>query len=419
MRILICSNRYFVSGGPERYMFSIMKILEDRGHTVIPFAMDYAQNEPTPYSKYFVSHPVDRQFVYFSDIPLTRQRKIRLLLKSLYNREARIKVEQAIQNEKIELVYALQIGNYLSPGCIVGAHRMNIPIVARQSDFHLFCPSYHFLRDGQPCEECKYGLYHAIKYRCLKGSLAVSTARVLGMYVEKALRIGKKIRFVITPTNFMREKLIEFGYPPAKVVRIPTPIDAQAIEPCYTEGTYLLYTGNLNPQKGVRFMVEAMRHHPEVRLKIAGKSSENEEKEIQEIISRHALRNVDLVGFKTGKELGELYRGAIALIMPTLWYENMPNSVLEAMAYGKPLIASSIGSMPELVEDGGNGFLVKPGDSRELADAIKKLLSDRNAALCMGKASRARVLDLHSIERHYSGLHSVFLSCVESKHTIC
>jgi len=418
MRVLVCSNRYFISGGPERYMFSIMKILEDKGHTVVPFAMDYARNEPTPYSKYFVSHPVDRKFVYFGDIPLTRKQKIRLFLKTLYNHEARIKVQQAIKSQKIDLVYALQIGNYLSPGCIVGAYGMGVPIVERQSDFHLLCPSYHFLRDGQPCEECKYGLYHAIKYRCMKGSLAVSGARVLGMYVEKLLRLADKIQIIVTPTKFMGEKLIEFGYPSEKIVHIPTFIDAKAIVPQYEKGEYLLYTGNLNPQKGVRFLVEAMRYHADVHLKIAGKSSENGEKEIKEIVARHSLKNVELVGFKTGRELEVLYQGAIALIMPSIWYENMPNSVLEAMAYGKPVIASNIGSMPEVIEDGKNGFLVKPGNSDELAKVIEKILSDRNAAVAMGKTSRSKVLESHSIENHYSRLHSVFLSCVESKHSV-
>jgi glycosyltransferase involved in cell wall biosynthesis len=416
VRILICSNRYFVSGGPERYLFAISEVLEDKGHTVIPFAMDLARNEPTPYAKYFVPHPVDRNAVYFGEMRLNRREKLRLLVATLYSFEARRRARAIIRAEKIDLVYALQIGNYLSPALVDGAHSLGVPIVSRQSDFHLLCPSYHFLRDGHPCEECRHGLWHAIKYRCMKGSLSVSAGRVLGMYLEHALGTDGKINAFVTPTVFLRNKLVEFGYAPEKVVHIPTPIVADHIEPRYGAGEYLLYTGNLNRHKGVRYLVEAMALHPQLTLKIAGSASEDgRDEELRSIIETRALRNVEMVGFKTGSDLAGLYRGATAVVAPTLWYENMPHSVLEAMAYGKPIIASNIGSMPELVEDGVNGFLVPPGDVSALAAKIGDLLSSTQRIAQMGQASRRRVLEHHSVESHYARLNTLFLSCLSPR----
>ena len=154
-----------------------------------------------------------------------------------------------------------------------------------------------------------------------------------------------------------------------------------------------------------------MKYLPDVHLKIAGKSSEGAEEEIESMIRRLQLSNVSLVGFKSGGELAELYRNAFAAVFPTIWYENMPNSALEAMAYGKPLIASRIGSMTELVSDGENGLLVEPADSRALSKAIARLHADRPLAESMGRASRDRVLGEHTPDTHYSRLMSLFESC--------
>jgi len=414
VRILICNNRYFVSGGPERYLFSIMRMIEENGHTVIPFAVDFARNEPTPYAKYFVPHPVDRNAVYFREMQLDRRQKLRLLLATLYSFEARRRVRDIIRAERIDLVYALQIDNYLSPGLIDGAHSLGVPIVSRQSDFHLMCPAYHFLRDGRPCEECRNGLYHAVKYRCLKGSVAVSAGRVLGMYLERGLGTVGKISALVTPSDFLRRKLIEFGHSPDKVCHIPTPIAVVPPSTSSEGGDYLLYTGNLNPHKGVRYLVEAMHHLPQVRLKIAGQASEGDA-EIGAVIERYGLRNVEMVGFKAAEDLAALYRGAVAVVAPALWYENMPHSVLEGMAYGKPIIASNIGSLPELVEDRVNGLLVEPADSRHLATAIADLLSSPQTMARMGAASRERALRNHSVSVHYARLHQLFRWCIDAK----
>lgn len=411
MNILICSNRYFLSGGPERYLFFIQEMLETNGHKVVPFAIDFAKNKGTPYSKYFVPHPVNKNFVYYSDAKLSPYEKIRLLFATLYNPDVVKRVKKAIRAENIDLVYALQVGNLLSPGIFQAAHALGVPVVSRQSDFQLMCPAYHFLRANKPCEACKNGLHHAIKYRCLKGSVAVSAARVTGMYVERGLRIAEKTAAFVTPTSFLKEKLIEFGFSADKIAHIPTAIDAESIEPTYEDGNHLLYCGNLNLQKGVGYLIEAMQHLPEVQLKIAGKSSEGTERDIESLIRRLGLSNVTLVGFKSGDELADLYRNAFAAVFPTIWYENMPNSVLEAMAYGKPLIASRIGSMTELISDGENGLLVEPANSSALGEAISKLHADRALARSMGKASRERVMRDHTPDMHYARLLALFESC--------
>jgi glycosyltransferase involved in cell wall biosynthesis len=125
-------------------------------------------------------------------------------------------------------------------------------------------------------------------------------------------------------------------------------------------------------------------------LKIAGTGGM--EDEIREFLNRENLSNIELLGFKQGKELEELTKNAKAIVIPSEWYENYPFSCLEAMAYGKPVIASDIGGIPEQIDDGISGFLFEPFSYLHLAEKIEKLQhQNKKEILEMGKAARAKV----------------------------
>jgi len=89
--------------------------------------------------------------------------------------------------------------------------------------------------------------------------------------------------------------------------------------------------------------------------------------------------NIDYVGFKNGQELARLIARARAVVVPSEWYENCPMSLLEAKAYGKPIIGARIGGIPELVREGVDGFLFTPGNIAELKNALGAL--DKNCEL--------------------------------------
>jgi len=408
LRILICNHRYFVSGGPERYMFNVMDILRSHGHHVVPFSIDYERNEPTEYSRYFVSPPAGRDHVSYAEKPLGARQKARMLSKTLYNFEARKRVMEAIKAERIELVYTLQTVNFLYPGIVDGAYKACVPIVARLSDYQLLCPSYVFFRDGRVCEDCKGGFYHALKKPCMQGSRAVTAARVLAMYLQRRMGTSKKVSMFVAPSRFLRDKLIEYGYPRDKVHWVPTPVDTASHVPEYEPGGYALYVGNTREYKGVDVLVRAFGGIPGLRLKIAGISSAAEARTLEDLARDSGADNVEFLGFKDMDELEGLYRGASFVVVPSLWYENTPNVVLEAMAYGKPVLASNLGSMPELVVDGKTGVLFRPGDPADLRKKAVGLVSDRDALVEMGRNARRLVEDGYSKEVHYDMLTGIF-----------
>jgi hypothetical protein len=159
----------------------------------------------------------------------------------------------------------------------------------------------------------------------------------------------------------------------------------------------LVFIGRLEPEKGVEYLLEAMplirAADPEVRLTIVGGGS------LASVLASRAegLRLENTVTFLSHvprTELGRFYATATACVLPSIWSENSPLVAYECLAAGMPMIASRIGGIPELVEDGEAGFTFTPRDSRDLAAKALRLLALPQSELTrMSSAMRARAED--------------------------
>lgn len=389
-------------------MFEVMEMLSTHGHHVVPFSMDFERNHPSPYSKHFAASPMGRDQAYFAEKSLGAAQRVRMLTKALYNFEAREKVTTLIREERIDLVYTIQVVNYLYPAIVDAAHSVGVPVVCRSSDYQLLCPAYHFFRDGKVCEDCKGGLYNALKGACLQGSRAVTGVRILSMYFQGLIGTREKVSGFVAPSKFLRDKLVEYGYLAGKVHWVPTFIDTSQIVPEFAVGGYALYVGNIREHKGIHSLILAMRGFDKVNLKIAGISTGPEANSLEEMIAREGITGVEFLGFVDKDALSDLYRGAAFLVMPSLWYENTPNVVLEAMAHGKPVVGSQIGSMPELVRDGVTGLTFRPGDPGDLRKKMESMIFNKDFTSRMGREARKLVESEYSVARHYDALMEIF-----------
>ena len=115
---------------------------------------------------------------------------------------------------------------------------------------------------------------------------------------------------------------------------------------------------------------------------------------------RRDYPEAEFLGFTSGEHVEELLAGALAAMVPSLWFENASMSVLEAMAQGVPVVGTRMGGIPEQVTDGVEGLLCTPGDVGEMADALAQLRDDPDPAARMGEAGRTRVTERFSPERH-------------------
>lgn len=410
MRIIIANYRYFIAGGPEKYMFKFMEAARKSGIEVIPFSVDNPQNEKTPYSKYFAK-PRSKQLMY-ADTKKSLSNLVGMVRATVWNFDAEKKLRKLIRDTKPDAVYILHEVNHLSPSIIRAAKKEGVRVVHRISDFFMFCPKYDFLCENEICEACLHGDYKkAIEHKCVKGSRAGTLLRVVAMKLYKATRVFDDVDQYICTCEFSKNKMVEGGVASNKIVVVPTFIDSSTITPCYENDHYFLFLGRMAHQKGTIYAIEAMKYlkNTDYVLKITGQITESlEDQEIWNYIKEKELEDkIVFTGFKQGKELEALISRATCIVCPAIWYENMPNTVIEAYAYGKPVVASRIGSLEEIVEDGKTGLLFEMKNSKDMADKLLKLVEDEKLSQKLGKQAREKVEEDYCEEKHMNRVLSI------------
>lgn len=415
MKILLVNYRYFISGGPEKYMFNIKKMLEENGHEVIPFSIHSNKNVDTKYSKYFVEPIGGRDATYFDEVKKTPKSIIQLLSRSIYSIEVEKAIKKEIKETQPDLVYIIHFVNKLSPSVLVGAKKMNVPVVMRLSDYFLLCPRFDFLSKQKVCEDClKYGYKSCIKKKCVKNSLFASVIRVFSMKVHKFIKVYKNVDAFITPSQYLKNKLKENGFEKHNIKCIPTFTELPKEPTKQFLGDYGLYFGRISEEKGVDTVIKAYEKMPEYNVKIMGDDSTEEARKLKKYIEERKIKNVEFVGFKKGEELEAIIEKSRFTIIPSIWYDNLPNTALESFKYKKPIIASNIGSLPELVIDNENGFLFEPQNYEELAKIVKRFDNDEIVKR-MGEKGWELLNSKFLPEKHYKELLNVFESVIKKR----
>lgn len=409
MRILLVNYRYFISGGPERYMFNIKRKLENEGNDVMPFSIHSNKNVHTEYSKYFVEPIGSRDATYFEECKKTPRVIFQMISRSVYSFGVKKAIKKEIADVKPDLVYVLHYVNKLSPSVIRGAKEMGIPVVLRLSDYFLLCPRFDFIYQKKVCEDClTKGYSSCIKKHCVKESLSASLIRVFSMKIHKIIKIYDDIDAFITPSNFLREKLIANGFDAAKIHCIPTFTTSQSKVGEPINGSYGLYFGRITEEKGVATLVKAYEKLPQkYRLVIMGDDTTDEAQKLKKYVEDKNLINIEFIGFKSGEELETIIKNSRFTFIPSIWYDNLPNTALESFLYSKPILASNIGSLPELVIDGFNGYLFEPDNADQIAELVPKM-DDDVLIVKMGKNGNSRLQDRFAVNIHYNALINVF-----------
>ncbi|MBN1155400.1 glycosyltransferase family 4 protein [candidate division KSB1 bacterium] len=415
MKIVICNYRYFVSGGPERYMFSLIDLLNRQGHEIIPFSVSYSRNQESQYSHYFVNPPGGSNQVYFKEMNLTLFQKAKAAMNAIYSFDARKRLETVISECKPDLIQTLQIHTVLSYSLFDAAHKFGVPVVARLSNYQLMCPSEHFLRDSAICEKCKTSLLCSVRYRCVQHSFAVSTVRMMSLCLHRLKSTFDRVNCFIVPSSFLKQKMIEYGFPESQLVHVPTFVPVAEYEPVYDSENYIVYIGRIAIEKGVHLLIRAMNKvSPNLRLIMIGNHESPEAKNVFDQVADCDLSRIDFIGYKPIAEIKQIIKDAMFTICPSIWYENNPNSIYESFAMGKPVIGSNLGSIKEQIIVGETGLLFEPGSVEDLADKINELARQRDLVKRMGKAARRYVETEHSPEIHYERLNEVYQRVLHS-----
>jgi glycosyltransferase involved in cell wall biosynthesis len=399
------------SGGTGRYLLSLINLLQKNQHQIQIFSMQDEDALSSVYSSYFIKKQ-DFEKISFS------LKSLKKALKFIYSREAKRKINQLLQDEKPDIAHIHNIYHHLTPSILPTIKKHGVPIVQTLHDYHLISPNYSMFFQGKSHEDCSRGKYwKAIKHKCIKNSTAASFLMVCKMYFEKWSKIYiKNVDYFISPSQFLRNKYIENGFNPEKIIYLKPFINLKEFDPQIKPGKYVLYFGRLHPQKDVKILLEAAKALPNINFKIVGSGEEREK--LAAIIQKQQLNNVYLLKPQYGDKLKTTIKKAALVIVPSVWFENAPFAVLESYALGKPVIASRIGGLPELVKSGKTGLLFQSGNSQELIQKINQLHNNPCLLRNMGLEARLMIERDFSPEKHYQGLMKIYNQAIKNNQKI-
>jgi len=404
VRILLINNYLYPRGGAERSLLRISELLEAKGHEVVHFACRHPQNIPSAYERFFpicydlreLTHPVA---------------KFRALADMLYNRTAARNLSRLLKLLRPDVAHLNNIYHHLSPSILPVLARHDIPTVMHLRDGKLLCPAIYMFRQGRFCDLCQcHRFWPVLLHRCGGGSLAGSMCLALEAFVQTLLGFYRRyVDLYISPSRFLRGQMIARGFRPSKIAMLANFVNASPVTPPLSADLpdrYLFCASRLEADKGIFVLLEASRILPEIPLLIAGDGPARSQ--MSAFLARHRLSNVQLLGWQDEASLAGLFHRATASIVPSLLPENCPNVILESAAQSCPVIACDTGGISEFVQDGANGWLIRPGQSEHLAQAMSEAFANPQHSAQLGAAARQWLIRYHSPEIFYRSLMDIY-----------
>ncbi|NLF01691.1 MAG: glycosyltransferase family 4 protein [Anaerolineales bacterium] len=400
MRILLVNKYYYLRSGTERYLFNLKRLLEARGHVVEAFAMQHLRNEPATYAADFAPG-VDYR-------ALSGAARLAAAARVIWNPEAGRRIGRALDAFRPDVVHVLNIYHQISPAVLPPITRRSIPIVQTLNDYKLICPNYLLYTDDGPCTRCRGGQYaHALGHRCMQGSRAWSALAALEMTLHKAARVYERhVAAFIAPSRFVQRTAESFGVPAGQLVHIPYFLFPGDFTPTGGEGSYAAYVGRLSREKGLGTLVAAMRHASEVPLVLVGEGPLRPE--LEALATRWGLSNVRFSGYQSGPALTRALSEARFSVLPSEWHEVFGQTITESFAVARPVVATRMGGIPELIDEGLDGSLVEPRAAEALAERLRALWLAPARAAEMGQAGRRKVAARYDDEAHYARLMALY-----------
>ncbi len=402
MRILYCNKYDYPFSGTEAYLFDLIHRMDERGHETALFSMDHGRDSAFAGRCYRVPH------IDFKDPKAGLLKKVRMAAHAIYSPSTRRAMRRCLADFSPDLAHIRGIYHHLSPAILWELRQQGIPVLYHLNDFKLLCPTYNLVADGRPCELCSQGAFHhAVTRGCYAGPRSSAVVLAAEAYLHKWLRTYERcVNLFLAPSEFVRSRLIASGIPAERIEVLPHFQTLPAAEELKSDAGYVLYFGRLSAEKGVHELLRSMVRLPHIPLVIAGDGPERPR--LQALARELNLSRVLFAGMLHGQQLHRLIAGCSFSVFPSHAYETLGKSILESYAWGRPVVASDLGSRREFVRHGVTGFLYPDGDRDQLAHSIGFLFDRPDLIEKMGAAGRQRVQTSHDPERHLQKLLTLY-----------
>lgn len=393
MKIVIVHNTYQNRGGEDTVLAAETGLLETHGHAVIHLGRD--NNE------------------------LKERSGIGALAigaEAVWSFSSHTALLEALRNERPDVAHFHNTFPLISPSAYYACAEERVPVVQTLHNYRLVCPSATFLRDGKVCEEClgRAVPWPGVLHGCYRGSRPATFASAAMLSIHRALGTWRdKVNLYIALSEFARQKFIAGGLPAERIV-VKTNFVADCSPRKTSGGEYALWVGRLSEEKGIRVLVTAIGAlSPRVPFKIAGAGPLLEE--VASEVRRQGFKRVDLLGEVSPKDVIELMHGAAFVVVPSVCFENFPLVIAESFACGVPVVASRIGSLAEIVEDGRTGLHFTSGDPADLAAKVEWAWAHPKEMEEMGRAARREYEAKYTAEQNYDALMGIYETALASR----
>lgn len=384
MRVLVVHNHYQQAGGEDVVVRSETELLRNHG---VDVELWEESNE---------------SIVSRWDACVTA-------LQCVHSFAAAREMRRRIERFQPDLVHVHNFFPRLSPAIHRACYRARVPLVQSLHNFRLVCSGAMLQRDGKPCEECvgKAVAWPALRHRCYRGSTAGSAAVALSF--RGATRTWHRdVSRYIALSEFARNKFIGCGFAEDRIAVKPNFVDPDPGMGA-GDGDYALFAGRLSSEKGIETLLEAFRgmsRRP--HLKIFGDGP------LRHDVAQAAatMREIEWCGARPHQEVTRAMRTARVLIVPSAWYEGFPMVIAEAFAAGLPVIASRLGAMEEVVENGATGHLFVAGQPEDLALRVEWAFTQKVRMQAMRLKARFEYLSKYTARMNYALLADIYRAAI-------
>jgi len=293
-----------------------------------------------------------------------------------------------LEQSRPDVVHVHNTFPLLSGAVLRAAAAADVPVVVTIHNYRLACSRGEFFRDGAVCHDCagRSGL-PAVVHGCYRGSRIASVPVVLGAVADARCWRDLPAAYIFV-SDWQRRALRALGLPEDRCHVKWNCVPPRTIDQASgLRRDRVVYMGRLDEAKGIRLLMAAWTRfsstgtagtHP--RLAVAGSGAL-----LPEIRAWAIGRDdVDLLGLLDPAACHRLVTGARVVVVPSAWEETFGLAVVEAMAAGVPTIAAAHGALPELIRDGTDGVLFRPGDPGDLARRLRELATDPDACRRLG-----------------------------------
>lgn len=389
MRILVVHNFYQEQGGEDRVFKNELALLRKYRHEAAVFSVS-------------------------NNSIKGNLGKIRAAWHTPYCKEARQKLYGKIGDFRPDVVHVHNFFPLLTPSVYDACRTAGIPVVQTLHNYRTICPGALLMREGKICEKCVRGsAYKSVWHRCYRGSRlgTVAVARMVETHRKRHTWHQKVDRFIAL-TDFARNKFIEGGFPENKIVVKPNfckkPEDKKTAseEKRNHQCESALFVGRLSHEKGLNALLNAWQKL-DIPLRIAGDGP------LKNMIKDYCYRHISFLGMLTPDRVSEEMDNASFLIMPSEGYEGFPMVLVEAFSHGLPVVASRLGSMAEIVEDGVTGLLFEAGNADDLAKKVRWMVAHPEKRKQIGKNARCIYEEKYSPEQNYKMLMTIYEDVID------